>query len=231
MRTKFTLRRAYLLGALTLAIPALAFALGAGQSLAKGATQPTTKTTSVKPVAYRQVAPRIVILSQRPMNVLAGETVRIRGRLLPAEAGRHVALQGLDGRGWRTLAGATTGPRGGFALRYVATGVGGEQLRVRFANSYVHALAHAARLTVFQQSVASWYNDAGSTACGFHATMGVANKTLPCGTKVTFRHGSTTVTAVVDDRGPFVAGRDWDLNQNVAAALGVSGVATVWSSA
>jgi hypothetical protein len=231
MRTKLNLRPAYALGALTLAIPASAFALGAGQSLAKSAPKTTTTTQIVHPVAYRQIAPRLVILSRKPVNVLAGQTIRIRGRLLPAQAGRHVELQGLEGRNWRRLASATTGPAGGFALRYTASSVGAVQLRVRFANSYVHTLAHAARLTVFQQTVASWYNDAGSTACGFHATMGVANKTLPCGTKVTFRLGNRSVTAVVDDRGPFVAGRTWDLNQNLAAALGVSGVATLWASA
>ncbi len=42
--------------------------------------------------------------------------------------------------------------------------------------------------------------------------------------------GSRTVTAVVDDRGPYVGGRDWDLNQNTAAALGLIGVQTVWST-
>jgi rare lipoprotein A (peptidoglycan hydrolase) len=36
------------------------------------------------------------------------------------------------------------------------------------------------------------------------------------------------VTATVDDRGPYVGGRDWDLNQNTAAALGFGGVGTVW---
>ena len=60
--------------------------------------------------------------------------------------------------------------------------------------------------------------------------MGVANRTLPCGTHVTFVYGGHQVTAVVDDRGPFVDGRDWDLNQNTAAALGFGGVDTVWSS-
>ena len=69
-----------------------------------------------------------------------------------------------------------------------------------------------------------------ATACGFHAGYGVANSTLPCGTKVTFRYGGRTVTAVVDDRGPFVGGREWDLNQNTAGALGFGGVATVWST-
>ena len=60
--------------------------------------------------------------------------------------------------------------------------------------------------------------------------LGVANQTLPCGTKVTFRYGGRTVTAVVDDRGPFVGGREWDLNQNTAGALGFGGVGTVWST-
>jgi rare lipoprotein A (peptidoglycan hydrolase) len=78
--------------------------------------------------------------------------------------------------------------------------------------------------------VASWYDDAGNTACGFHATDGVASKSLPCGTKVTFAYHGRTVTAVVDDRGPFVSGRSFDLNQNTAAALGFNGVDTVWSS-
>jgi rare lipoprotein A (peptidoglycan hydrolase) len=44
-------------------------------------------------------------------------------------------------------------------------------------------------------------------------------------------NGGRTVTAVVDDRGPYVGGRQWDLNQNTAGALGFGGVGTVWSSA
>jgi len=31
--------------------------------------------------------------------------------------------------------------------------------------------------------------------------------------------------------GPYVEGRDWDLNQNTAAALGFGGVGTVWGHA
>jgi rare lipoprotein A (peptidoglycan hydrolase) len=45
-----------------------------------------------------------------------------------------------------------------------------------------------------------------------------------------FRNGSREVTATVDDRGPFVGGRTWDLNQNTAAALGFGGVGSVLSS-
>jgi rare lipoprotein A (peptidoglycan hydrolase) len=82
----------------------------------------------------------------------------------------------------------------------------------------------------FRRGVASWYYDDGaSTACGFRASYGVANRTLPCGTHVTFKRGGHRITAVVDDRGPYVAGRTWDLDERSAHALGVSGVASVWA--
>jgi rare lipoprotein A (peptidoglycan hydrolase) len=87
----------------------------------------------------------------------------------------------------------------------------------------------AGSVNVLHPALASWYEDAGNTACGFHAGLGVANRTLPCGTKVTFQYGGRTVTAVVDDRGPYAGGREWDLNQATAAALGFGGVGTVWS--
>jgi rare lipoprotein A (peptidoglycan hydrolase) len=85
-------------------------------------------------------------------------------------------------------------------------------------------------MTVYREAGASWYSDGGSTACGFHAYYGVANRTLPCGTKVALRYNGRSVTATVDDRGPYVGGRDWDLNQNTASALGFGGAGTVWSS-
>jgi rare lipoprotein A len=169
-------------------------------------------------------------LAPRSLNVLGGSGVTVRGKLLPAHRGRSVHLQGRFGRHWRTLARGRTGRRGGFAVHYYPAGALQRRLRVAFAGDQGNArtAAGAGRLTVYGQSVASWYNDAGNTACGFHATYGVANRTLPCGTKVRFRYGGRSVTATVDDRGPFVGGRSWDLNQNTAAALGFGGVGTVW---
>ncbi|MCI0344524.1 MAG: septal ring lytic transglycosylase RlpA family protein [Chloroflexi bacterium] len=60
------------------------------------------------------------------------------------------------------------------------------------------------------------------TACGYLYTttiMGVAHRTLPCGTLVTFRSGSRTVTVPVIDRGPYVYGRTWDLSGAACIAL------------
>ena len=58
----------------------------------------------------------------------------------------------------------------------------------------------------------------------------MAHRTLPCGTRVTIRYGGRSVVATVDDRGPFVGGRDWDLNGAVAGALGFDGTGAVWTT-
>jgi hypothetical protein len=63
------------------------------------------------------------------------------------------------------------------------------------------------------------------TACGLAYTrdlMGVAHRSLPCGTRVTFRNPANgrTITVPVIDRGPYVGGRQWDLSGAACTALG-----------
>lgn len=58
-------------------------------------------------------------------------------------------------------------------------------------------------------------------------TWGVAHKSLPCGTLVTLSHGANTVTVPVVDRGPYIAGREFDLSPRVKAALGCTDLCTV----
>lgn len=73
----------------------------------------------------------------------------------------------------------------------------------------------------------SWYGPGfygKRTACGLALTrtlIGVAHRSLPCGTKVTFRNPSNgrVVTARVVDRGPYVSGRQWDLTGGLCLAL------------
>lgn len=70
----------------------------------------------------------------------------------------------------------------------------------------------------------------GTTASGDIVTptsMGVAMKTMPLGTTIEITYNGRTCTAVVNDRGPFIAGREIDLQPAVAEALGFSGVGTV----
>ena len=190
-----------------------------------GGTAPASTAVSV------DVAARMRVRS-RQIAVLGGQSIQVRGRLLPAVRGRKVSLQAQQGGGWQTLVSSRTGAAGRFVLRYVTNGAGQERIRIRFAGDRLNgrSTATAGRIAVYREAGASWYSDGGNTACGFHAYYGVANRTLPCGTQVTFRYNGRSVTATVDDRGPFVGGRDWDLNQNTAGALGFGGVGTVWSS-
>jgi hypothetical protein len=57
--------------------------------------------------------------------------------------------------------------------------------------------------------------------------LGVANKTLPCGTMVTFRYGNRAIRVPVIDRGPYVPGREWDLSGAAAEALHFPGLGPV----
>ena len=76
----------------------------------------------------------------------------------------------------------------------------------------------------------SWYGPGfwgNNGACGMFGAnglgpedIGVAHRTLPCGTKVTFRYNGRTVVTYVKDRGPYVAGRIWDMTRGLCEALG-----------
>jgi peptidoglycan hydrolase-like protein with peptidoglycan-binding domain len=75
---------------------------------------------------------------------------------------------------------------------------------------------------------ATWYGPGlygNRTACGARlrrSTLGVAHRTLPCGTPVTFYHRGRFVTVPVIDRGPFARGVEWDLTAATAKALGMA---------
>jgi rare lipoprotein A (peptidoglycan hydrolase) len=87
-----------------------------------------------------------------------------------------------------------------------------------------------------QVSVASVFRDYGlGLACGGvlgRGQLGVAHKTAPCGTLITFTYAGRSLTVPVIDRGPYVAGREWDLTGATAAALAFPGLGQIqWSVA
>jgi Lytic transglycolase len=80
---------------------------------------------------------------------------------------------------------------------------------------------------------ATWYGPGlygNGTACGQTlrpGTIGVAHRTLPCGTTVKFNYqGHSLVTRVID-RGPYTPGNDFDLTNGARLALGFEGVGQV----
>lgn len=96
-----------------------------------------------------------------------------------------------------------------------------------------YALLNPAQLPpgVFNTSIASVFTDYGlPIACGgvLHVPeLGVANKTLPCGTQVIFVYGGRAIKVPVLDRGPYIAGREWDLTGAAAEALHFPGLGPI----
>src|SRR5437763_10466572 len=81
-------------------------------------------------------------------------------------------------------------------------------------------------------ALATWFGPGfygRRTACGqvlTPAVVGVANRTLPCGTLVKFGYKGRVATVPVIDRGPYAHnGAQWDLTSGAAAALGMSDTA------
>ena len=76
---------------------------------------------------------------------------------------------------------------------------------------------------------------AGRTDCGIVVgpeTMGVAQPTLPCGTRLFLTYGGTTVLVQVIDHRLSAAGRQFDLTEGLARTLDLSGVRQVrWAFA
>ena len=110
---------------------------------------------------------------------------------------------------------------------------------MRFAGDRLNAAASyrlRGRVNVYRPAHASWYGPGfygHRTACGGTLTasvVGVANKSLPCGTRVTLRYGRRTVTARVIDRGPYSGAREFDLTAATKRRLGFPSTGIVWST-
>jgi rare lipoprotein A len=169
------------------------------------------------------------------LNVLDGSRVSIAGKLSPAIVGRTVELQAMGPHGWRTVAHARTAAKGRFRLRYLPRDTGSERIRVDFAGDSLGLPAHRrlGRLNVYRLAEASWYGGGGGLACGgslTSSTLGVANRTLPCGTLVTLRYNGRSIRVPVVDRGPYVAGREFDLTEATKQAIGFGDTGEVWST-
>jgi rare lipoprotein A len=119
------------------------------------------------------------------------------------------------------------------ALALMAGAAAGARAATGGASSYTPPEEGGVSFSPFRYGGASWYGPGlwgNKTACGATLrpnTLGVAHKTLPCGTTVKFvHHGHILVTQVID-RGPYIEGRAWDLTQAASEALDFEGVGRV----
>lgn len=209
-------------------LPAVAAATALSIGLAPAAAQS-------EPQNHHERSRSHVSLHLSTHSVLKGRGLAVRGKVRPS--GRHrvkLVFRGPDGG----VRGVTTRANGTFAVRWVPGRTGSYAVRAFGVHDRrVRASRSAARrLTAYRLAGASYYGPGlygNGVACGgtlLPDTMGVAHKTLPCGTKVKLRYHGRTVTVPVIDRGPYVPGRDYDLTEAVKDRLGFPGVGTVLAS-
>jgi hypothetical protein len=189
-----------------------------------GAQDSVPALTGGGPEASAASAPTAVTLKGQ-RNVMAHRAVTLRGRVSPG--GSHRVVVRVGGRKLRTHSHGN----GAYKLRWRAPGSGVYTARARVAGSPVRS--HRLRVNAFRPAEASYYGPGlygGALACGGTLSpgkVGVANKTLPCGSKVTLRYHGHTLTVPVIDRGPYAGNREYDLTAATKAKLGFPSTGTV----
>lgn len=120
---------------------------------------------------------------------------------------------------------AATGSSGASGL----TGSGGGSAAAATSELSTSALT----IPIFKNAVATIYGPGfwgHRTACGqrlTRATLGVASRTLRCGTEVAVLYEGRELTVPVIDRGPFANHASWDLTLATAKALGIRQTAMI----
>jgi len=169
-------------------------------------------------------------------NVLSGRKAQVKGTLKSGQPHVPVVVETAKGSRWHQVARATTKAGGRFATAWRPSHVGAYSVRVRALAPNVAPWSVSGRVHVYRPAMASFYGPGlygGPLACGGTLTpskLGVANKRLPCGTRVTLRYHGRSVTVPVIDRGPYVAGRDFDLTTATKDRLGFGSTGVVWST-
>jgi rare lipoprotein A len=239
------LRRAYahslparrgLRGALLTAI-ALLLIPAAGLA-ATGGTDTSGSSSSAAPVRRANRAETAsgdgITVKTVQTGVLTWRT-RFSGTTPRRDGGKLIEIERTakpGSRRWVVASRTTIASGGTFSTTWRANRAGKLAFRaivIRSARSASAAAASPAlHVTVYRLSRASWYGPhffGHRTACGQilrKTTLGVANRTLRCGTKVSILYHGRSITVPVIDRGPYTQGVYWDLTAATAQALGMT---------
>jgi hypothetical protein len=199
---------------------------------------PSTTTAGAGGADADTNAARIAVRSRTTARVggrhaLTGRTVQIHGTVTPPGAKRRVVVR-VGGQREVTRASRD----GEFRVAWQASRTGTYPVRVKARGNRLATGSsdNAGRVTVYRRAAASWYGPGlygNRTACGgtlSPGTLGVAHKSMPCGTRLTLRYGSRSVRVKVIDRGPYAGNREFDLTSATKQRLGFPDTGTVLTS-
>ncbi len=207
-----------------------ALALSTMMTLAGAVSVPAHETNPKGTTAATPTASIAKVgVGKRKIDVRAGGRAVVTGTVLPRVGGLIAYLHIRDGNRWRTIDRDRTGAQGRYRLRDKRGTPMSARARVLVRAGGDRAKRRIGRLNVYREALASWYGPGlygRRTGCGGtlgYSQLGVAHKTLPCGTKVTLRHNGRRVRVPVIDRGPYSGAREYDLTAATARKLGFHG--------
>ncbi len=166
-------------------------------------------------------------------NVNLGDKIKVTGKVKPTVSKRSVIVK-VGGDRVKTRSNA----KGKFKVSWKADKTGRVTAKAKAKGDRVAAgdQDKAGRVTVYRPAQASWYGPGfygNTTACGqtlTTGTVGVAHKTMPCGSSLKLRYNGRTVRVKVIDRGPYHGNREFDLTGAAKSKLGFGSTGTVWAS-
>jgi rare lipoprotein A len=221
-----------------LAVPSLSWAASGASSLSP-ASPGNGQGSGVQPGNSTVSATGHGITITSHASTLLRAQLRFSGKASPSAAGKTVEIERLGHQTnwqWTPTVTATVAADGSFSATWRTNHIGRFSIRALIslaATSSVASTAPTVTITVYRQSLATQYGPGfygQRTACGQklrRGTIGVANRTLKCGTKVAIYYRGHTMVVPVIDRGPYANGADWDLTEATGHALGIDGTAEI----
>ena len=169
---------------------------------------------------------------------LLGRYGKVRGTVARRFHGRVVRIQRFDTvrRTWLSEGRGRVWKTGKFTARWRPRALGDVRIRAIVQgrrSARVTSASPDVVVRVFKPGMATWYGPGlygNKTACGQEMTpdlVGVAHRTLPCGTMVEISYGGQSVVVPVVDRGPYADGMTWDITEGAAKMLGFTSTARV----
>ena len=242
-----------LVGAL-LVLPSAAWAGNGGSALTPTAStgsgsSGSTSSPSSGPTSSTTTSPGNVTVSAtgNGITLVTNASAMLRkglsfsGTASQSAAGQTIEIERLGHQTnwqWAPTVTATVAANGSFSAVWHTNHIGRFSIRAEVwqsGSSSAATTAPTVSTTIYRPSIASWYGPGlygRHTACGERlrsTTIGVANRTLKCGTKVAFYYRGRTMIVPVIDRGPYANHADWDLTQATSRDLRTlaAGVVTV----
>lgn len=216
-----------------LAVPGFALAASGGAGTGPGGGS-SSGSPQAPPVSQGNVPVSAssggITINSRASEFMRGG-VSVTGSVPASDAGHVVEIDQLNSsQAWVPVADANAVAGGSFSATWHPNRPGQVTIRAEIKGAQASTASGAAptlSVTLYRRSIATLYGPGfygHKTACGEvlrRSTIGVANRTLPCGTEVQVYYRGRVITVPVIDRGPYAHNANWDLTMATGRVLGI----------